>query len=110
MAQPDQSATRPPGGVIECVGQVRLDGKPFVKTVVGGRDFGQLAPRDAMAMGTRFIMAAIEAERDAGVVRGMLDEGKTPEEIGAQLTTIRRYRDSADPDLDAAINHPRFPH
>lgn len=98
-----------PGGSIDCVGEVRLDGKPFVKTTVAGRDFGQLAPRDAMAMGMRFIMAAIEAERDAGVVRGMLDEGKTPTEIGAQLTTMRKYRDSADPDLDASIQHPRFP-
>jgi hypothetical protein len=105
---PAQSHT-PPGGMIQCVGQVRLDGKPFVKTVVAGRDFGQLAPREAMAMGTQFIMAAIEAERDAGVVRGMLDEGKTPTEIGVQLTTIRKYRDSADPDADASIEHPRFP-
>ncbi len=79
------------------------------ETVVAGRDFGQLAPRDAIAMGTRFIMAAIESERDAGVVRGMLDEGKTPAEINEQLTTIRKYRDSADPDADASISHPRFP-
>ena len=98
------------GGNIECQGCVRLDGKPFVLTRVGGRDFGQLTPRDAMAMGTRFIMAAIEAERDAGVVRGMVDEGKTDAEIGAALTTIRKYRDSADPDVDASIYHPRFPH
>lgn len=102
--------TRPLGGNIECVGQVRLDGKPFVKTVVAGQDFGQLAPRDAINMGTRFIMAAIEAERDAGVVRSMIDQGKSPAEIGEALTTIRKYRDSSDPDPDASIFHPRFPH
>lgn len=96
-------------GSISCVGQVRLDGKPFVKLEVLREDFAQLAPRDAMNMGTRFIMAAIEAERDAGMVRGMLDEGRTREEIGALLTIIRKYRDSADPDPDASITHPRFP-
>lgn len=104
------SRDQAPGGVIECVGQVRLDGKPFVRTVVGGRDFGQLSPRDAINMGTRFIMAAIEAERDAGVVRSMIDEGKSPTQIGEALTKIRKYRDSADPDPDASIFHPRFPH
>lgn len=97
------------GGNIECQGMVRIDGKPFVRTRINGKDFGQLAPRDAMAMGTRFIMAAIEAERDAGVVRGMLDEDRTPEAINAVLDTMRSYRDSADPDLDASIKRPDFP-
>lgn len=100
----------PQGGMIECQGQVNLQGKPFVMTSVDGKPFGQLTPRSAMNMGTRFIMAAIEAERDAGVIRGMLDEGKTFAEIGEQLTTIRKYRDSTDPDTDAEIFHPRFPH
>ncbi len=98
------------GGSIQCLGQVRIDGKPFVLTSVAGKDFGQLTPAEAINMGTQFIMAAIEAERDAGVVRGMLDEGKTLEEIGAQLTTIRKYRDSADPNPGGSIFHPRFPH
>lgn len=97
------------GGNIECLGQVRIDGKPFVKTSVNGKDFGQLSPRDAMNMGTRFIMAAIEAERDAGIVRWMLDDGKTEDEIGRFLTELRSHRDSADPDLDACLKHPRFP-
>lgn len=97
------------GGNIECVGQVRADGKPFVLTRVGGKEFGQLSPRDALNMGTRFIMAAIEAERDAGVVRAMLDGGFAQQEIAAQLTLIRKYRDSADPDPNACLEHPRFP-
>lgn len=92
-----------------CLGCVRLDGKPFVETQIDGVGFGQLTPGEAMAMGTRFIAAGVEAERDAGVVRGMLDEGKSPEEIGVQLTTIRKYRDSADPDSNASITHPRYP-
>lgn len=98
------------GGNIECHGQVRIDGKPFVLTRVGGRDFGQLTPRDAISMGTRFIMAAIEAERDAGVLRWMIDEGKSSAEIGKFLTEMRAHRDSADPDADASLFHPRFPH
>ncbi len=61
-------------------------------------------------MGTRFIMAAIEAERDAGVVRAMLDASFSQAEIGALLTMIRKYRDSSDPNPDASIHHPRFPH
>lgn len=97
------------GGNIECIGLVRMDGKPFVETRLDGRKFGQLSPREAMAMGTRFIAAAIEAERDCGVVRGLLDEGKSTEEIAVALTTIRKYRDNCDPDEAACINHPRFP-
>lgn len=95
---------------IQCEGQVRLDGKPFVKITVDGKDVGQVDPATAMSMGTQFIMAGIEAERDAGVVRGMLDEGKTPRQVGEQLTTIRKYRDSADPGHpESSIKHPRFP-
>lgn len=96
-------------GMISCVGQVTLAGKPFVRTVVGGNDFGQLTPRDAMNMGTRFIMAAIEAEMDSGIVRGMLDAGESKEAINQRLTTMRKYRDSADPDLNQCITHPRYP-
>lgn len=97
------------GGNITCHGQVTLEGKPFVLTAVDGRPFGQLTPRDAINMGTRFIMAGIEAERDAGLIRSMLDEGKSKREIGETLTKIRSYRDQADPDVEASIEHPRFP-
>lgn len=96
--------------MIVCEGMVRINGKPFVKISVDGKGIGQVDPATAMNMGTQFIAAAIEAERDAGVVRGMLDEGKEPPEIAEQLTTIRKYRDSADPGNPAAsIKHPRFP-
>lgn len=96
--------------MIQCVGQVRSDGKPFVKITVDGKDVGQVDPATAMSMGTHFIMAGIEAERDAGVVRGMLDEGAEPREVNQMLNTMRRYRDSADPgNPDASITHPRYP-
>ena len=94
----------PEGGSIETQGACTREGKPFVISIVNGEPFGQLTPREAIEMGTRFIQSAIEAERDAGTLKAMkkyaLDSGddeKAAEQFAASfIMMIREHRDQAD--------------
>lgn len=88
------------GGVITCVGQVTIEGKAFVKTEIDGDDLGQLSPAAATMMGIQFIQAAIEAERDAGMLAFLMsDEGPgfEPEAAAVFLQEMRKRRDQFDP-------------
>lgn len=86
------------GGVFSSQGQVTLEGKPFVATFLNDEPFGQLSPEEAIAMGIRTISSAIEAERDAGLIRFLKDEGKLDDEaIGVLLVGMRDFREQYDP-------------
>jgi hypothetical protein len=91
------------GGILDVLGCVTAEGKPFVVTIVNGSPFGQLTPFEAQQLGTRIIQASIEAERDCAVVRHLKAEGRSDEEIGAELTKVREWRDQADPDPDQSV-------
>jgi hypothetical protein len=86
------------GGVFSTHGQVTKEGKPFVATYVDDRPFGQLSPKEAVALGIRAISAAIEAERDAGLIRFLKSDGKLDDHaIGILITGMRDHREQYDP-------------
>lgn len=83
---------------MEFQGCVRLDGKPFVVTLLDGDEFGQLTPGEALNMGIRAIQAAQEAERDAALVLGMRAAGFDDPTVFGFLKMIRDHRGQVDPD------------
>jgi len=85
------------GGVFSTQGQVTIEGKPFVATFVNDKPFGQLEPREAIALGIRTISAAIEAERDAGLIRFFKEADMDDQAIGVLLTKMREHREQYDP-------------
>lgn len=85
------------GGIFETQGCVTEEGKAFVATFLNGQSFGQLSPAEAIAMGTRCIQSAIEAERDAGLIKFLQSLGTGQQEINALIAGMRDYRDQAGP-------------
>jgi hypothetical protein len=85
------------GGVISTHGMVTAEGKAFVTTYVDEVPFGRMTPAEAIAMGTRCIQSAIEAERDAGLIRFLKSLGTGEQEINALIRGMRDYRDQAEP-------------
>lgn len=86
------------GGLFELQGAVRGDGKPFVRTSIDGKPFGQLTPGEAINHGIRAIQAAVEAERDAATLLGLRSHGMDDATIGGMIAMIRKYRGQVDPD------------
>ena len=77
------------------------DGRPFVKmtcSVEGQPVFAtQLRPSMATALGLRGVQAAIEAERDAGLIAFLRDELGVPNEtLGAVIVGMRDNREQFD--------------
>lgn len=66
-------------------------GHPFIK-LAWGEQAGQLTPGEAAAFGLRVIEAAIEAERDAGLVKFFRDAHYEDELIGGLLLAMRENR------------------
>lgn len=97
-----------PPDLIETLGQVRLDGKPFVLLLLDGKAAGQLPPSEAMAMGIRFIQSAIEAERDAATILGLRDAGFDDATSAGFLDFVRKHRGQVDPD-PRSDHHPGDP-
>lgn len=85
------------GGVFSTHGKVTIEGKPFVATYVNDEPFGQLSPKEAIALGIRTISAAIEAERDGGLIRFFKERGMDDRAIGALLVGMREHREQYDP-------------
>jgi hypothetical protein len=85
------------GGVIETQGMVTIKGKAFVTTFVNEKPLGQMSPAEAIAMGTRCIQSAIEAERDAGMIRALQSMGIEEEDASRFLLAMRDHRDQAGP-------------
>lgn len=85
------------GGVFSTQGMVTIEGKAFVGTFVNDEPFGQLSPAEAIAMGTRCIQSAIEAERDAGLIRFLKSLGTGAAEINGLIAGMRDYRNQAEP-------------
>ena len=81
-----------------------MQGEPFVTTLVDGKEFGTLSCQDALNMGLRIIQSAIEAERDAGLLRAGIhiakdagDDDEAALRYGAGLIELtRRFRSQAD--------------
>lgn len=85
------------GGVFSTQGMVTTEGKAFVGTFINDQAFGQMSPAEAIAMGTRCIQSAIEAERDAGLIKFLKSLGTGAAEINALIVGMRDYRDQAEP-------------
>lgn len=93
-----------PGG-ISFAGGCTHEGKPFVHIFVDGKPYGQLSPREILALGIRAIQSGQEAERDAALVKAIIamsddlptDEAKQ-EAAASMLITIRRFREQAVPE------------
>lgn len=86
------------GGVFSAQGQVTKAGKPFVATFINEKPFGHLAPAEAIALGTRIIQAAIEAECDAGLIRFLKAELDFDDAaVSLLLIGMRNYREQYDP-------------
>jgi hypothetical protein len=85
------------GGVFSTHGMVTAEGKAFVATFIDEVPFGQLTPAEAIAMGTRCIQSAIEAERDGGMIRHLQSLGMGDQEINALIIGMRDHRDHAGP-------------
>lgn len=85
------------GGVISTQGMVTTEGKAFVTTFINEEPFGQMSPAEAIAMGTRCIQSAIEAERDAGLIQFLRSIDQDEAAINAVLLGMRDYRDQAEP-------------
>lgn len=87
-------------------GLCTIEGKPFVALLIDGETKGQLTPGEAQQLGLRIIQSAIEAERDAGFLKFMLDmddskQGKVM--AGGMLQGLREFRQQWDPEgYDAA--------
>lgn len=84
-------------GVFSTQGGTTKAGKPFVQTLVNDEPFGQLTPAEAIAMGTRIIQSAIEAERDAGLVAFLKTTAMEDEDIGRMIMAMRDHRQQAEP-------------
>jgi 20S proteasome alpha/beta subunit len=84
------------GGIYSTHGMVKKDGTPFVATFVNDESFGQLTPKEAVALGIRAISAAIEAERDAGMIAYLKAEGFTTGAINVFIEGMRTYREQYD--------------
>lgn len=84
------------GGVFMTQGMATSEGKPFVMTFVNDKPFGQLTPAEAIAMGTRCIQSAIEAERDAGLIAYLRTTKLSDEEISTLILHMRDHRQQAD--------------
>lgn len=79
------------------------DGRPFVKMTCSLKDgtpvfSTQFRPSLVTALGLRAVQAAIEAERDAGLVAFMREGGATDEQIGHMLVGLRTHREQFDPE------------
>lgn len=85
------------GGVFSTLGGATPEGKPFVMTFVNDEPFGQLSPAEAIAMGTRCIQSAIEAERDAGMIAFLKTTALDDEAIGLMIMAMRDHRQQAEP-------------
>lgn len=87
------------GGVFSTQGMATKEGKPFVMTFINEEPFGQLTPAEAIAMGTRMIQSAIEAERDAGTISFLrsMDSNISDEEVFAFIIKMREHREQAEP-------------
>lgn len=76
------------------------NGEPFVIEEVeladGTTYRGQLTPAECHQHGWRMISAAIEAERDAGMVAFLQSIGMGQIEIGGLLTGMRQHRQQHD--------------
>lgn len=73
------------------------DQKPLVD-LHWGEQRGQLTPGEATQMGLRIIMAAIEAERDAGLLHFTLETMNGDyQAAGALLSGVRKHREQWDP-------------
>ena len=75
--------------------------RPFVKTSVRDMEgvellVGQLTVEDAYAQGVRFISAAIEAERDAGLVKFLRHVDFDDRMVAALITGLREFRTQHD--------------
>jgi hypothetical protein len=86
------------GGHFEFQACARIDGKPFVMTLIDGEPFGQLSPAEALNHGIRAIQASVEAERDAATVVGLRKAGMDDQAIVAFLVMVREHRGQIDPD------------
>ena len=85
------------GGVFSSHGMATAEGKPFVATFVNDQPLGQLTPAEAIALGTRAIQSAIEAERDAGLIRFLKKDGKLDDQaIGVLIVGMREHREQWD--------------
>lgn len=85
------------GGVISTQGMTTKEGKPFVMSFINDEPFGQLSPTEAIAMGTRCIQSAIEAERDAGMVAFFRSTGMEDEDAARMILAMRDHREQAEP-------------
>lgn len=85
------------GGVFETHGMVRKDGTPFVRTFINEEPFGELSVKESVALGVRAISAAIEAERDAGLIAFFRKADFDDEAINVVLNGVREYREQYDP-------------
>lgn len=85
------------GGIFETHGMVTKEGKAFVMTFVNEEPFGQLTPAEAIAMGTRCIQSAIEAERDAGLVAFLKKTDMDDDSISGLILAMRDHREQATP-------------
>lgn len=77
------------------------DGRPFVQMTCSLKDgtpvfATQFRPSLVTALGLRAVQAAIEAERDAGLVAFMREGGATDEQVGAMLVGLRGHREQFD--------------
>lgn len=55
---------------------------------------GKMAPDEARMMGSMFLEAAIEAEKDSAICRGFLGAGQEPEQVAGFLVFMREARDA----------------
>lgn len=90
------------GGSFFTNGATTKDGKPFVITQYEDTEGnviaqGQLTPAQAISGGLRQIQAAIEAERDAGMLAYLTEMGMEKEAIAALISGMRDHRQQYDP-------------
>lgn len=78
------------------------DGRPFVKMTClldGVPVFAtQMRPSMATALGLRGVQSAIEAERDAALIRFFRDAGMDDAGVNCVLVGLRSSREQFDPD------------
>lgn len=81
--------------------RVTIKGKPFVCVIIDGKEVGQLTPLETKHLGLRVLESGIEAERDAGFLKFMLEMDPTSRGLvhaGAMLRGLREHRQQADAD------------
>jgi hypothetical protein len=101
VTDPPHSEPREEGFSHDVTGAVSAKtGEPFVieevLTADGHAYRGQLTPAESHQHGWRMISAAIEAERDAGMVAFLQSIGMGQIEIGGLLTGMRKHRRQHD--------------